>query len=514
MKKIFNFEIEGNPALGFDTGLKAQAFAQAKLAQTISRPGTIIFPDGKIEIWQPAAVTELASTVDGNMVIWGPAFPGELLIEVINAPDRQKEALDLVRFWLRARLILEDNPGEEASFPGPAGAMIITSASGAYPVGTVFFPPARLVKRVLDMETKAVGLDALRYNHPDMEITVWAFSQEKNPDAIAFCAGAMLYRILCGTDPFTAIDADTLRQDMREAVYTPPHLAAPGLNPEMSALITAAMIPIPKKPAAVPRDKVSMKSAGKEEIKRPSPEHIRDFLGSPYTRDYSSWFTSLGNDEVAAIKTERDVFNKKNLRKVHTRRFVIRNRNYIFIALGLVVAVIFGIRSYIDHQAHLPHTRGMTPMEVVETYYHSMGELDHMLMEACVVGRVGRADIDTVINIFVTIRQRQAQEPDYYYISAARWDEAGRPERLINVFGVTDLITRVLSETEDLVVIQADFVLWLPGMVTVDFIQVPDGLPEPIYHVSRPTYIFFRDIMELSWRGDSWRITNIDRREF
>ena len=56
--RIFGFEREGQRFLGFDTGLDDQAFAQAKMAQFITRKGFVVFPGGKIDTWKAEGVIE------------------------------------------------------------------------------------------------------------------------------------------------------------------------------------------------------------------------------------------------------------------------------------------------------------------------------------------------------------------------------------------------------------------------------------------------------------------------
>ena len=538
-KKFFSYELDNKPCLFFDTGLKAEANAQAKLVQAITGPGTIIFPNGDIEIWVPEGAAELESLnevglTEGNMVIWGPDFPGESLAEIINDPHRNKEAFELFRFWLKARITLDETEELEPSFPGPMGSIIISGNSqeynrnSKYPVGTVFFPPAQIVKRTLDRDGESAEYEALRYIHPDLEISVWISSPEKNPESIAFSAGVILYQIFCGFHPFSGGNyinpvmgdrasksvketwkgrqvketaLDILRQDIREAVYIPPELAAPGLDPELSSLINRALSP------------VVYKKKGKEKIRvsnRPSPQEIRDFISPPFSKPLNSWFNEFDRDEFKKAEANRELFTKKNERQVKTRRFFQRNNQRIAGTLIAMLVLTLGIRGFINHQATLPNTRGLTPLEVAETYYGAFGELDHMLMEACIVGRVGRNDIEMVIAIYVASRQIQSQEMGYNFYSAQRWLDAGSPERVVDIFGVTHLSAEILSQNEETVIMKTEFTLWMPGAVTIHY--NPADVSEIIHiGIIPPESHHFSDMLELSWRRDSWRITGIER---
>ena len=516
-RQIFTFQIEGKNVLGFDTGLKAQAFAQARLAQAITRPGTIIYPDGKTETLQAQSVTE--SSEASGMVVWGPLFPGEELIDVICDPDSKKEAFDLFGFWLRARILLEDNPGEEHSYPGPAGAMVITGKTPAmlslgtgipgnskYPVGTVFFPPAQILKRIIDNRGEKAVFNAMSFVHPDLESSVWINQEGKNPESIAFSAGIMLYRIFCGSNPYTgiatAVNLDELRQNIREAVYIPPKLAAPGLDSDLASHIDRAMSPIQP-----------MKKGGKKPaVIRPSPEEIKDFLRI-HKKTFSACFEDPGSEEIQKISEEREQLIAWKERKIKTRRYVRRHNVRIAVVLSVIIAVFLGINSYARHQASLPHTRGMTPLEVVETYYGAFGEMDHILMEACVQGRTGRSDIEMVIYLYVTSRQRMAQETSFRFLTASEWIERGSPGNIPDVFGVTDLTTRIIFEEEDNVLIEAEFLLWMPGAYFLNLEgSVSIMSPEEIT-IPPPGSIPLRDVLNVTWNRDSWLISGIERTE-
>ena len=488
---VFNFDLDGKTVLGFDTDLDARAFAQTKMAQFISQPGYIVFPgskprgqgsllSGRIETWHSKGVTEL----ENKMIIWGSFFPGEELSEILL---RQSESLDALRFWLKARIALEKsiNSGEGLSFPGPAGAFIVTASEAAkqspvgqasaennYPVGTVFFPPVRLLKRTLD--AGGTLLDAQRWTHPDL----------KSDEEISFSAGTMLYHIFCNNPPFYRNDENELREDIREGVFVPPQLAAPGLDPEMAKLINEAISPETRTREAKPR-----------------PDFIMDFIGSPGSRQASSWVKALSDKEIQSARLERDQYKKRTKGAVKTRRFLNRNTTAIAaIFIVLLVSIIF-TRSLIRSRAELPNTMGMTAIEVVKAYYQAFNTLDHAMMQASVSGRAGRNDIQTATSLFVVLRVRQAHESTEFFMPASEWLEAGQPETGKLVFGITDLTVTLLSESESNAVFEAAYVFWTPAAN-----EDEENL------TSLPRGIYTRDIVTLAFQRDAWRITDIERR--
>ena len=477
-RRIFNFDHDGKTVLGFDTGLNAKAFAQAKLAQLITQSGSIVHPDGKVESWRAEGVTE-----QDTMIIWGPSFPGELLSDVIINPHYRDEALNAVRFWLKARMMVENNSYESgAPYPGPAGALVMIKKiqDSPYPIGTLFFPPGRLVSRGLDVEGET--LNAQAWAHPDLD----------GGDGISFSAGAMLYSIFCSAPPFkqadTAGSMDELRRDIREGVFVPVNLVAPGLDPEISTLINLA---------------ISHKLATNEGAPRPSPQKIIDSIGQPFSKPVSSLFRHLSDEEVSSVRVEQEQFIKKKTREVKTRRFVIRNTAIITVSLIALVVLVLFIRGTVRHRAEMPTTRGMSPIEVIEAYYNAFNDLDHMMMEACVTGRAGKGDIDTVINLFVITRVRQAYEVGQEtFLSAQDWVDAGQPGTGSTVFGITDLSVRPLSGNSTEAGFEAFFMLWTPGAELDEEL----GIVQPLGTATR-------DVLHLVLEKDLWRITSIDREQ-
>ncbi|MDR3140103.1 MAG: hypothetical protein LBT95_10605, partial [Treponema sp.] len=390
---------------------------------------------------------------------------------------RKDEALGALLFWLRARLVLEEQ--EEAPFPWPGGAL--------YGKGrTVLFPPERLLRRSLEAEGPEIWLDgAERWVHPDL----------RGNEAAAFAAGTMLYRIFCGEAPFPKEDINIVREDMREGVFVPPRLMAPGLEENLTSLISGAIAPIPKKPG---------------EKKRPSPAELVNFFDSREKTEWAAFFHPLEDGELNRIREEREQFQKKRELAVKTKRFVIRN-NAIITGIVLAVALtglVFG--SILKSRADLPTTRGMEAAEVVAAYYSGFETLDHALMEACVINKAGSADIDMVTNFFVITRVRQAYEMTGPQVLAARdWIAAGSPPAQTMVFGVSDLRIEELDRKEGEALFRSSYILWFPAA------YAPAENGEDLYEdrviPELPQGFNHTDELKLILHKGAWRIAEIRR---
>jgi hypothetical protein len=317
----------------------------------------------------------------------------------------------------------------------------------------------------------------------------------------------MLYRVFAGEPPFSGGDEEALHQNIREGVFLPVHLAAPGLDEKTAALINAAL------------------GDGKKDggqVRRPDPGPLRDCLDRPPEAashktavvSVAAFFHPLPEAERVKINEEAARFWKKKNAAVHTRRFVIRNTAGIAgIAAAALIAVLAG-RSIAEGRAGLPTTVGMDSAQVVRAYYDAFGGLDHQMMEAAVTGKAGKGDIEMVTNFFVINKVRQAYEyTSSPVIPAQEWRDSGAPPVDTPVFGVSDLhIEQIPGEEGDGEArYRASYTLWLPvspgaGEHEAPEPAVQDQAPPPL---PSPRL----DELTLIRHNGSWRISEIHRNQ-
>jgi hypothetical protein len=500
---MYRFEVEGKAALGFDTGLDSRSFAQAKLAQFLTEPGLVVHPNGTIETWKASGVVEYGGGAERppSMVIWGPPFAGERLDLLVNDNARQGEALAAVAGWTAARLLL----GEQRASLRPFAAFIADNAArdGASVHGTVFFAPESLALRCMQAEG---GEDRISggewYVHPDLAGT----------EAAAFTAVAMLYRALAGTPPFTALDEELLHQDIREGNFLPVRFAAPGLDERLAGLIQNALSPAGR-----------VEASGGAAAANSGPQTAASFLSrlleilrpagqnAPGVADL---FRPLSGAERRSLEKEREQFLKRKNLAVKTRRFVIRNTALIAGSAAAILIGALSARSIVKGRADGPTTAGMDSARVIQGYYGAFGELDHPLMEACVMKGAGKNDIEMVVNLFVITRVRQAYETGGAppLLSAPEWKEQGAGPVESQVFGVTGLKIERVSGSEDAGEIRyrAAYTLWLPRQDD----EMAGAGPEAAEAGRLPRSVQYTDELTLVKHKGNWRIAEINRAQY
>ena len=468
MQNIHITEAEGKPVFCFDTGIDPISFARTKMSMSLNESGFIVYPDGSHKTWKSSGVNE----VNGFMRVWGPSFSGErldLLLKDAISPeqdDKSQTAFNAVVFWIRAKLLL----GDVVCSLNPGAAFVSLKDEPQFPAGCVFFTPQNLSQRCLMVE----GAEQNYYCSPDLN----------ESDAAAFCAGAMLYRILTGNHPYP--DKVNVFQDMRDGVFIPLNQAAPGLDEKLRDLIhRALLLPVQKKEASANKSRRSG-----AEILGSLLKMLMDKEGNIIS--IPSLFRELTAEENAQLEKEKNKQKIKNI-SVKANRFITNNKLLLAgVAAALIFTIMFAV-SLIKNRLDQPTTAGMDSNSVVTSYYDAFNSLDHVFMEICLMG-ADKSDINLTLNLYVIDKVRQSYELSTYslYTSAEYWKQQGGeiPE---NVFGITDMRIEHITgdETDGPIRYRADYTLWIPNT------------PEP---ASRS------DVLVLSRdRRKNWRITEIIR---
>ena len=473
---IYHSDVGGKPAICFNTCLDPRAFARTKMSQSLIEPGYIVQPDGSHEVWKAAGVHDL----NGSMRVWGMSFSGkrlDVLINEVNSTGQQTEALQTalqaIVFWIRAKMLLGET--NTTLNPGAVFVCLENTNENKFPKGSVFFTPKYLSNRCLLMEGSLPGgsgeID--RYNCPDLT----------GMDAAAFCAGAMLYKILSKSLPYP--NDKTIFQDMREGIFLPPHLAVPGLDKKICNLIQAAfMLPVTNR---------AIYKSGTDIIS----SLLNIFLDNENNIvSVSSMINNLPKEEHARIEKERKrhLFRQNTLAK--TRRFITNNKHALIGITAGILFILFIIASTSKSFKNRPTTEGMDSDTVIMAYYDAFSSLDHVLMEACVQG-ADKTDINAAATLYAIYRTRESYErsSSAHIVPAKVWRDAGGELPAPNAFGVTDLSIRYLagSYEDNMIMYRADYLLWSP---------------DADYVITRSdTITLKRD------RKNNWRITEILRDE-
>jgi hypothetical protein len=145
---------------------------------------------------------------------------------------------------------------------------------------------------------------------------------------------------------------------------------------------------------------------------------------------------------------------------------------------------------------------------VVETFYGSFNTLDHTTMEACVINKAGKSDIDLVTNVFVISRMRQSYDFADGTISPEVWLERGGQPTIQIIFGVSELkLTAVDADDRDgEVSYRVSYRLWGSEPEGEEAVELTAEITPVL-----PQGTALTDEVRLVRYRDAWRIAEIQR---
>jgi hypothetical protein len=408
----------GTLHLAVSVGTMTRGAALTRILALRTSPGWIVGPSAAAREWRYEGVLERA----GEVYLVGPLVRGMSLQEVLTMPAAR--SLPFVVRLARALLSLSESPA--GWFPLQSDSVIFTDQDSL-----LFLPPS------VDHELRDLRpFEAIRetyecLNHPDL----------RGPARAAFSVAACLFRIVTGRFPFSGDDAGDMHEQVRNLEIQPPASLVPGLDQDVSDTIMAGL-------GRGARGTVSL-------------AEIEQGLQRWKGRDLVSALSDEMRQSALAAAGAHKASAERNFRR---RRFWRKNWRVAAIIAG--AAVLLGalggtvLKNFLAPRV----THGYAARRVVETFYASMNTLDQTTMQACVVGRAGKGEINEATTLYVTSRVTQGYEGRSNIINAAEWDKSGRPPIAspMTLYGVTGLsITEEQGEPSPLYLVKYD--KWNPA---------------------------------------------------
>jgi hypothetical protein len=433
---------DGRPVLAIPVGLGRNEIVLAKLRGLRTSPGWRVGADGVRERFLEGFYQE-----EGRLYLYGPWEPGVTLEEALQ----KAEALPHLRRLAQALARLGDRRPAE----------LATDTVRFLEDGAVELLSPEVMRQVRAIQPEEHRLRTFEVlNHPD--------SRGEPSRGLSYCLAAMLYRQLAGEYPFAAPSIEETRRRARELRLAPLSLTRPEVRAEVSAAVMDGLGRGPGRPPTPERWAALLEQWEASGLFRPLPEAEARALEARARRE----------QELAARAYRRRVFWQRHWRTV-----------LIVAAIAAAVGLFSGtvLRNLLKPRS----TRGLPPLEVVETFYRSVNTLDHQRMQDCVTGRAGKPLIEQVINVYVISRVNLGYEGRSLIRSAEEWDRAGRPavHPPESVFGITDLDIRPLEGGPG-PSFRASYRLWTPDP---DQGAVSREVQERVFlRQQRGTWVIFR----------------------
>jgi hypothetical protein len=450
---------QGQRHLAMAVGAAVQGTAMTRILAMKSSPGWIT-RGSEIREWRFEGVKEM----DGTLYLHGPHASGTMLADVIALPLAR--ALPYLVRLAHALSVLAGNRKEW--FPLETDAVLFTDDE------SVLFLPPEIHREIRDLRTFEANRDTYEsLNHPDLKGELLA----------SFGIASILYRVVTGRFAVTGPNAEEIHEQARKLAIMPPNRLAPEIAPEVSELIMAGL-------GRAKRGPVTIAEWAKRLVEWQSQE----------------LFLTLSAEDRARALSDAEAREKGSTQSFRRRMFWEKNWKLVAIIAAAVIAVgaVFG--SILSNALAPRVTRGYAPDKVVQTFYVSMNVLDHMTMQACVIGKAGQGEINEATTLYVTSRVTQGYEGRSNIVAASEWDKAGRPVLTSpqTLYGVTGLsLRREQDGTAPVFLVKYD--KWSPSSAP-DTGKMPslDAVPQSEGH----------SVVDRAWlkqdKGD-WVIYRIDR---
>jgi hypothetical protein len=321
----------------------------------------------------------------------------------------------------------------------------------------------------------ASGASSFRMPHA----LIPALDHGYNATALSYFVAYFAYALISGRDPdeFSAPrkkgqDSDSVRPIAKNRLSLA--LAAPGIAPELAQAVDGAL------ESPTEESLTALERALRACAERPAAP-------------------PLAEASLAEATQRRD----KRIVELRRRGALILfwRKTRVAFAAAAVVAItvlLMSLPKIKDTQAREARFAAMSPIEVVNTLYHSVDTLDADNVEACFSKKsASKADSEMVSSIYVLSRYRTANESKSPLMSPAQWLSMGAPDIGPGVlfFGITDLSVSQVFLDGKLAEYRTSYRRWLP----------------PDEDKNLPVVESITDNMRLKKTGRGWKIYSLNR---
>ncbi len=467
-------EKEGKQYLGIDTRIKSGSYGLKKF---YSEGGTekvwIISPRG-IEQWGPVLVTEH----EGSVFLYGPYYETKSLASVLNNPT--PDDLRYLEILNKAIQLYQEKNPEFQRIHG-RGVLFLDEAETGIKDWKIMLLPEEMTSIIMDnQDTKKRMREYEAYNHPDL----------KGNLNLAFVFGTMSYRILTDDFPYFSDSEEDIHDRMRKMQILPPRMKKPEIRKDVSDFIYQNITT----------------GAGK---KISTLDEWRKVLREWLEGDIFEDIPEEEKKEILKRASENESKSEKNYQR---RIFAQKNWRKGFVIAAAAVLILSIPISIISNALKPRATAGFSAEEVLQTFYYSMNELDHTLMEDTVVGKAGNGEVREVMNLFIMTRERYAMEGATGLADPRVWIENDRPSLPphTNLYGVSNLEYEEIRDgdnNEETKMFRAEYLKWMPIFQSYSE-NVSENIPED------STGVYERiDRLHMIKDGGDWVIDDIDRQK-
>ncbi len=456
------------------TGLSSRQFANAKMGQYVTESGLLVqkISDNKFsaEEFRFTNTKTTAKNKSDEVVLTNESINGKTLLSIMEGDTQEAlqtlDTLNAIIEWSFVNKIKIPNCGPEGT---------IVTENG------ILFLPFELFERSILAQNKETT--SLFYG-------IWTNTALNEKDSWRFTLSTYAYKILSNQVPFTELNIEKRSEDYYDSNFIPlqflvyvPSSVSQIINHNLSITGSAHLSIKPRK-----ESKKNLSSRILETNKQSEENSIALPL-------------QIANISIQKVDSqteqEKNSFITKTANQLKKKRFIRKHKTSIALLslTAVFVAVIVG--SIIQSNLTKPTTKGMTSIEVVQTFYNAINTLDNVQLDMC--GKKSAVDSysNMVSTVYVSGKIREAYERTIPHLPPAQWISTANPTSHF-MFGITNLDIQNKKATSSSPTI-GDTALF-----TADFYLVASqGLDH--YEVTKTT-----DTLTLEYGKKEWQIVSLN----
>ncbi len=375
--------------------ISGREFAKAKLMQYLNDPGYIVswVADGSC-IFKTWCFTGTREDED-TLYMTGPAFEGETLYTILTDSKFREKRFEVFE---KLRSAVEQSIEQNIQLPlsGPIGTVVS-------PDGSILFLPQEYIQRSVSfLEDSEASMVYSCYSHPGLNHT----------DSLRFMLSVYAYEIITNRLPFPKKNSEERIEDYVDHNFIPAKYWNPGLSSDFSDLICANLstaVSIKKKSK---KNKISIYEQQNEIKSKPLPS-IDRYINESDTLNYAQ------NEKLAA--EERVKYISSLTTRIKIKRFFRKKGTLVKVAAAAIAVILISSISLIKENSDKPTTIGLTPYEVIESFYTSLNLLDVTLASSTTNNSVDNSYKNMISSFYVINKMRTAYDSSSQTLHPAQW---------------------------------------------------------------------------------------------
>lgn len=424
MEKTYNEIVAiDEEGLKLYTGLSSRQFAIAKMGQYVAEAGVkfTCISDNKFEKSEFHFTDTKSVMFKGLEMVAADiqGFKGKTLYSVLHSDISVNEKLAIVQKIVN---IIEWSftQGKYINNCGPLGTIITDK-------NEIVMLPYEFYERSMFAQTQS---ETSEFHG------CWTNGALDEVDSWRFTLSAYAYTAITGQKPFTELNSEKRAMDYFDNNFLPLEYAIIANNDDEKKLFQTIdkNLSITKKAYQIIKPQKNSSVAKRIETKLSLSENEKNSC----SKYLSNLILEPIQEENPDFVAKREIFIKKQESKISKKRFVRKHSTKITVITILSIIAILFIGSLIKIYTEKPTTEGMSPIQVVETFYNSVNTMDSNVLLSCGPNSVTKDYSSMISSILVTSKMRESYESLVAIMPPSDWVNFDTPSE-IPVFGITQL---------------------------------------------------------------------------